>query len=258
MYYRGGVSKGGECSSAATDGVAGDTNWAFCSLRNSNIIDQNSNIQTFNGFTNPINPLIQISREINNHSLDLGFPEFGSDRLRNLLEFLGVSTNENQIQTFMFLTWLSSLAMRVQPKNFPDDDRRYGSSFDELLTIPEQDDWIYSDGKSTSCVVFIMEMYKEAGLFDPITNSIKVTEFTGLDLPEILVEAERRGSSFDELLTIPEQDDWIYSDGKSTSCFVFIMEMYKEIKDAYTIKFFENNSSRLPKWCNGADTMKLP
>ncbi|KAI8003305.1 60S ribosomal protein L7a-2 [Camellia lanceoleosa] len=29
----GGISKGGECCSAATDGVTGDTNWAFCSLR---------------------------------------------------------------------------------------------------------------------------------------------------------------------------------------------------------------------------------
>ncbi|CAL5392909.1 unnamed protein product [Camellia sinensis] len=26
---------------------------------------------------------------------------------------------------------------------------------------------------------------------------------------------------------------------------------------AYTLKFFENNSSRLPKWCNDADAMKL-
>lgn len=53
-----------------------------------------------------------------------------------------------------------------------------GSSFDELLTIPEQDDWIYSDGKSTSCIAFILEMYKEAGLFDPIASSVQVTEFT--------------------------------------------------------------------------------
>ena len=55
---------------------------------------------------------------------------------------------------------------------------RRGLSFDELLAIPEQDDWIYSDGKSTSCVVFILEMYKAAGLFDPIARSIQVTEFT--------------------------------------------------------------------------------
>ncbi|KAK3424102.1 hypothetical protein EUGRSUZ_F00888 [Eucalyptus grandis] len=53
-----------------------------------------------------------------------------------------------------------------------------GSSFAELLTIPKQDDWVYSDGKSTSCVVFVLQMDKAAGLFDPISSSIQVTEFT--------------------------------------------------------------------------------
>ncbi|MCD7472379.1 hypothetical protein HAX54_013607 [Datura stramonium] len=96
-----------------------------------------------------------------------------------------------------------------------------------------------------------------------------------LSLPEILVEVEKRGSSFAKLLAIPEQDDWVYIDGKSASCVAFILEMYKEgglfgelassiqvteftIKDAYTLKFFENNSSRLPKWCNADDNVKLP
>ncbi|THF96309.1 hypothetical protein TEA_027835 [Camellia sinensis var. sinensis] len=31
-----------------------------------------------------------------------------------------------------------------------------------------------------------------------------------------------------------------------------------KLKDAYTLKLFENNSSRLPKWCKDADTVKLP
>ncbi|KAK4341842.1 hypothetical protein RND71_037658 [Anisodus tanguticus] len=96
-----------------------------------------------------------------------------------------------------------------------------------------------------------------------------------LSLPDVLVEVEKRGSSFAKLLTIPEQDDWVYSDGKSTSCVTFILEMYKEaglfgelassiqvteftIKDAYSLKFFENNSSRLPRWCNADDSVKLP
>ena len=51
-------------------------------------------------------------------------------------------------------------------------------AFDHLLTIPEQDEWVYSDGKSTTCVAFILAMYKEAGIFGPISNSIQVTEFT--------------------------------------------------------------------------------
>ncbi|URE48663.1 hypothetical protein MUK42_14427 [Musa troglodytarum] len=96
-----------------------------------------------------------------------------------------------------------------------------------------------------------------------------------LDLPEIIVEAEKNGTSFDNLLTIPEQDDWVYTDGKSTSCVAFILEMYKAaglfgsnassiqvteftIKDAYTLNIFESNSSHLPKWCNKDDNVKLP
>lgn len=58
------------------------------------------------------------------------------------------------------------------------ETEKRGSSFGELLTIPEKDDWLYSDGKSTSCIAFILEMYKEAGLFDPIASSVQVTEFT--------------------------------------------------------------------------------
>ncbi|GKB16740.1 hypothetical protein Tco_0850663 [Tanacetum coccineum] len=81
----------------------------------------------------------------------------------------------------------------------------------------------------------------------------------GLDLPKILVEVERRGSSFAELLTIPEQVDWIYVDGKSTSCVAFILEMYKEagLFDKIRHNFFKNNLSRLPIWCNDGDSVKL-
>lgn len=53
-----------------------------------------------------------------------------------------------------------------------------GMSFDQLLTIPENDDWVYSDGKSTTCVAFILSMYKAAGIFNSISDSIQVTEFT--------------------------------------------------------------------------------
>ncbi|RZC93198.1 hypothetical protein C5167_029175 [Papaver somniferum] len=81
-----------------------------------------------------------------------------------------------------------------------DETEKRGITFDHLLTIPEQDDWVYSDGKSTTCVAFILEMYKEAGLFGPIASSIQVTEFT--------------------------------------------------IRDAYVLKLFENNQTRLPIWCN--------
>ena len=31
-----------------------------------------------------------------------------------------------------------------------------------------------------------------------------------------------------------------------------------QIKDAYMLKFFESNSSRLPKWCKEGDNVELP
>uniref|UniRef100_A0A803MBN3 Uncharacterized protein n=1 Tax=Chenopodium quinoa TaxID=63459 RepID=A0A803MBN3_CHEQI len=96
----------------------------------------------------------------------------------------------------------------------------------------------------------------------------------GLDLYEILLEIENRGIAFEQLLTIPEQDEWIYSDGKSTTCVAFILAMYKEagvfdpfydsvqvteftIRDAYMLKIFESNTTRLPGWCN-TENGKVP
>lgn len=58
------------------------------------------------------------------------------------------------------------------------ESEKRGISFDKLLTVPEQDDWLYTDGYSTSCIAFVLQIYKKAGLFDPITNSIQVAEFT--------------------------------------------------------------------------------
>ncbi|KAF8029653.1 hypothetical protein BT93_E2163 [Corymbia citriodora subsp. variegata] len=118
-----------------------------------------------------------------------------------------------------------------------------------------------------------MQLTYAANMWNEALNKRLGTE--GLDLPDLLVETEMRGSSFAELLTIPEQDDWVYSDGKSASCVAFVLEIYKAaglfdpisssiqvtkftIKDAYSLRFFENNSSRLPKWCNDGDDVELP
>ncbi|CAL9769294.1 unnamed protein product [Musa acuminata subsp. burmannicoides] len=87
------------------------------------------------------------------------------------------------------------------------ETQRQGMTFDQLLTMPEQDEWIYSDGKSTTCVAFVLELYKEAGILGPLANSIQVTEFT--------------------------------------------------IRDAYMLNIFENNQTRLPSWCNALEE-KLP
>ncbi|XP_074320275.1 uncharacterized protein LOC141657061 [Silene latifolia] len=96
-----------------------------------------------------------------------------------------------------------------------------------------------------------------------------------LDLPEVLIEVAKRGSSFDELLTVPEEDDWVYEDGASVSCIAYVLQIYKAaglfkpfsdsiqateftIKDAYSLNFFETDSRRLPSWCNDGDEVKMP
>jgi hypothetical protein len=40
--------------------------------------------------------------------------------------------------------------------------------------------------------------------------------------------------------------------------YLFFLLAQMQIKDAYMLNFFENNSSRLPKWCNDGDNVKLP
>lgn len=58
------------------------------------------------------------------------------------------------------------------------ESEKRGIAFENLLAIPEKDDWEYSDGYSTTCVAFILQMYKEAGLFGSLAKSVQVTEFT--------------------------------------------------------------------------------
>ncbi|KAF5949668.1 hypothetical protein HYC85_011661 [Camellia sinensis] len=98
--------------------------------------------------------------------------------LHSLIKFIELSRMSNCLFKLGLKTLKSSNMWSKLGLDLPEilvEAERRRSSLDELLTIPEQDDWIYSDGKSTSCVVFILEMYKEAGLLDPIANSIQVT-----------------------------------------------------------------------------------
>jgi hypothetical protein len=51
----------------------------------------------------------------------------------------------------------------------------------KLLTLPENDNWSYSNGKSLVCNTFVTEMYKSVGIFKEINNNIEATEFTPRD-----------------------------------------------------------------------------
>ncbi|XP_050236250.1 uncharacterized protein LOC126686250 [Mercurialis annua] len=136
----------------------------------------------------------------------------------------------------------------------------------------------YPPPLDTHLIISAMSMWTRvqpayaANMWNEALNKRLGTE--GLDLYEILAEVGKRGKTFDELLTAPEQDDWIYSDGKSTTCVAFILAMYKAagvfnpisssiqvteftIRDAYMLKIFEDNQTRLPIWCSN-DNGRLP
>ncbi|KAL3036903.1 hypothetical protein AAZX31_01G035400 [Glycine max] len=127
-------------------------------------------------------------------------------------------------------------------------------------------------------VISVMSMWTRmqpayaANMWNEALNKRLGTE--DLDLHDILIETEKRGIAFDQLLTIPEQDEWVYSDGKSTTCVAFILSMYKAagifgpisssiqvteftIRDAYMLRIFEDNQTRLPRWCNNEND-RLP
>eukprot|EP01100_Stratorugosa_tubuloviscum_P013949 TRINITY_DN719_c0_g2_i1.p1 TRINITY_DN719_c0_g2~~TRINITY_DN719_c0_g2_i1.p1 ORF type:complete len:554 (+),score=244.36 TRINITY_DN719_c0_g2_i1:149-1810(+) len=57
-----------------------------------------------------------------------------------------------------------------------------GFNFSEFIMLPEQDAWVYDDGYSYVCDVFVCEMYKSAGLFGNLTDQIQCTEFTNWDV----------------------------------------------------------------------------
>ena len=53
-------------------------------------------------------------------------------------------------------------------------------TFSELMAIPENDTWVYSNGVSLTCACFVTAVYRAGGLFDG--TEIFVTEFTPRDV----------------------------------------------------------------------------
>jgi len=101
------------------------------------------------------------------------------------------------------------------------------------------------------------KMYNEALNFRLSTS--------GLDLHQILQVADSKNITFWELMTVPEQDNWKYSDGYSMVCDVFVLRMYEEAgifgdldmemtefspKDGYQIRLFVDDISQRPAECH--------
>uniref|UniRef100_A0A6B2L2L9 Uncharacterized protein n=1 Tax=Arcella intermedia TaxID=1963864 RepID=A0A6B2L2L9_9EUKA len=121
-------------------------------------------------------------------------------------------------------------------------------------------------------------LQKEIGIgqtYDFLTQGLNYRLGTkGLTLNQAYMEASKRGISFTELVTMPEQDSWTFVDsngvvGPSMVCDVFVSSMWKvggifgDLKDsiqvteftdwdAYTLKIFDANYKR-PAACVAAD-----
>jgi len=88
------------------------------------------------------------------------------------------------------ILWKEALNIRMGTFNLSTEeiiellDKR-NMSLAELIAIPEQDDWVYPSvphpGKSMVCDVFLLGVYKAAGIFGNMTNEFQATEMTPKD-----------------------------------------------------------------------------
>jgi len=63
-------------------------------------------------------------------------------------------------------------------------------TFGDLMSMPEKDSWVYSDGLSMVCDVFVCSMYKHGGLFGDLADEIQCTEMQNWDV-EVLAFFDR-------------------------------------------------------------------
>jgi hypothetical protein len=57
-----------------------------------------------------------------------------------------------------------------------------GMNMGQVMAVPEQDSWVYPDGPSMVCDVYACSIYKHAGVFGELADSIQCTEFNNKDL----------------------------------------------------------------------------
>ena len=112
-----------------------------------------------------------------------------------------------------------------------DETIKLDYSLYKLFTLPENDDWEYSEGKSYVCNTLVTLLYKIGGLFEPINNKIQATEFSPRDSYMIKI--------FDE--------NWFPEDCDNGNGFCQIMGKYKIVLPEFnTIEMYPNMNERCP------------
>ncbi|KAF5939651.1 hypothetical protein HYC85_023910 [Camellia sinensis] len=128
--------------------------------------------------------------------------------------------------------WRNVVSLAVELKKRPKAKKMEEKMYRLQKSLEERNGTLQASASTIGKVNSVMSMWTRvqpayaANMWNEALNKRLGTE--DLDLYGILAETERQGITFDQLLTIPEQDDWVYSDGKSTTCVAFILAMYKE------------------------------
>lgn len=65
--------------------------------------------------------------------------------------------------------------------------REAGVSMADIVSMVERDEWVYSDGPSMVCDVFVCSVYKAAGLFGDLKDELQCTEFQNWDVETLNV-----------------------------------------------------------------------
>jgi hypothetical protein len=68
-------------------------------------------------------------------------------------------------------------------------------SFGDLVALPEQDDWVYSDGLSMVCDVYYCSIAKHGGALGAVGQQVQCTEFQNFDAYSLAI--------FDTTRTLP-------------------------------------------------------
>ena len=102
--------------------------------------------------------------------------------------------------------------------------------------------------------------------FDEALNIRLQTQ--SLKIDELVIEAAKRNLTLSQVMAMPEQDEWVYSDGKSFTCSGLLSHLYRESgvlshlyfqateltpRDLYSLQIFDTVGKDRPSACIEAD-----
>jgi hypothetical protein len=102
---------------------------------------------------------------------------------------------DRKVPEIGYMMWNSGLAKRLgvsdtlRTAEILRESARQGIKSNDLITIPEQDTWVYNTtrfdepavGKNMVCCVFVCNMWKAAGVFGDMANDVQCGELTNWD-----------------------------------------------------------------------------